>query len=101
MFERFTSEARRVLVVAQDEARNLNHRFIEPQHLLLGLLQAKGVAGRALGQLGVNLETMRTAVAETVAPSPGSARSNARELHVPFSRTAKKSLELSLREALQ
>ncbi len=97
MFERFTNEARRVLVVAQDEARSLQHSFIEPEHLFLGLLQGEGVAARALGQLDVSLERARDAVAASLAPS----KTKARTSKLPFSTQAKRSLEMSLREALR
>jgi ATP-dependent Clp protease ATP-binding subunit ClpA len=97
MFERFTDRARRVLVVAQDEARNLNHSFIGPEHLLLGLLQGEGVAAKALGQLGVGLEEVRAKVVATVNP----AKTGTRASKVPFSPEAKRALELSLREALR
>ena len=97
MFERFTPRARRVLVVAQDEARNLNHSFIGPEHLLLGLVQGDGIGARALGQLGVSLEQLRANVTGTVAR----AKTEHRGSKVPFSPQAKKALEASLREALR
>ena len=63
MFERFTDRARRVLVVAQDEARSLHHSFIGPEHIVLGLIQGEGVAAKVLGQLGVRLDEVRGRVA--------------------------------------
>jgi ATP-dependent Clp protease ATP-binding subunit ClpA len=97
VFERFTSKARRVLVVAQDEARNLNHHFIGPEHLLLGLMQGDGIAAQALGQFGVGVAEVRA----KVAAKGGSARADLRGSKVPFSPQAKKALEMSLREALK
>ncbi|MGD0982533.1 MAG: Clp protease N-terminal domain-containing protein [Acidimicrobiales bacterium] len=96
MFERFTRPARRVIVVSEEEARNLNHSLIRPEHLLLGLMQGDGLAAKALGQLGVSLEVARAKVA-------GSAGAKARNQgsKVPFSPEAKKALEMSLREALR
>jgi hypothetical protein len=97
MFERFTDRARRVLVVAQEEAKGLDHAFIGPDHILLGLVQGDGVAAVALGQLGVTLEPLRAKVfARSSRVAPGTQRSK-----VPFSPEAKKSLEMSLREALR
>jgi ATP-dependent Clp protease ATP-binding subunit ClpC len=93
VFERFTDRARRVVVLAQDEARMLNHGHIGTEHLLLGLLsEGDGVAARALQALGVSLESVRRRI------DPGSAEPDA---HIPFTPRAKKVLELSLREALQ
>jgi ATP-dependent Clp protease ATP-binding subunit ClpA len=97
LFERFTDRARRVVVLAQEEARLLDHDYIGTEHILLGLIhEGDGVAAHALGQLGVSLEPVRTQVAEIIgrgssAPSGG----------IPFTPRAKKVLELSLREALQ
>jgi hypothetical protein len=97
MFERFTERARRVLVLAQEEARLLNHNFIGTEHILLGLIhEGDGVAARALGSLGISLEAVRVEVEETVGPA-GSSRTGS----PPFTPRAKKVLELSLREALQ
>ncbi|MCY1138209.1 ATP-dependent Clp protease ATP-binding subunit [Actinoplanes sp. Pm04-4] len=97
MFERFTDRARRVVVLAQEEARLLNHSYIGTEHLLLGLLhEGEGVASRALGSLGVTLSAVRERVEEKVglgASSPGG--------HIPFTPRAKKVLELALRESLQ
>ncbi|MDE3083330.1 MAG: ATP-dependent Clp protease ATP-binding subunit [Acidobacteriota bacterium] len=97
MFERFTDRARRVLVLAQEEARDLNHAFIGTEHILLGLIrEGEGVAAKALDALGVTFEVVREKVEEAIGtntnPSPGSP---------PFTPRAKKVLELSLREALQ
>ena len=97
MFERFTDRSRRVLVLAQEEARLLDHNFIGTEHLLLGLLvEGEGVAAKSLEALGISAEVARTKVMETIGPSPkgyGSAP--------PFTARAKKVLELALREALQ
>ena len=97
MFERFTDRARRVLVLAQEEARLLDHNFIGTEHLLLGLIhEAEGVAARALESFGMSLENVREEVAKTVG-STGSSTTGS----PPFTPRAKKVLELSLREALQ
>ena len=97
MFERFTDRARRVLVLAQEEARLLNHSFIGTEHLLLGLLrEGDGVAAVALGELDISLDDVRDRVEETIGLS-GTAPSGS----PPFTPRAKKVLELSLREALQ
>jgi diguanylate cyclase (GGDEF)-like protein len=97
MFERYTERARRVTVLAQEEARLLNHNFIDTEHLLLGLIrEGEGVAAKALEQLGISLEAVREKVEETMgAPSTAAGGSP------PFTPRAKKVLELSLREALQ
>jgi len=97
LFERFTERARRVMVLAQEEARLLNHNFIGTEHLLLGLIhEGEGVAAKALEQLGISLEAVREKVEETMgAPSTAAGGSP------PFTPRAKKVLELSLREALQ
>ncbi|HZQ27210.1 MAG TPA: Clp protease N-terminal domain-containing protein, partial [Acidimicrobiales bacterium] len=97
MFERFTDRARRVLVLAQEEARLLNHNFIGTEHILLGLIhEGEGVAAKALESLGISLEMVREKVEETIGPA-GSATTGS----PPFTPRAKKVLELSLREALQ
>ena len=97
MFERFTDRARRVLVLAQEEARLLNHNFIGTEHILLGLIhEGEGVAAKALESVGVSLEAVREKVAETIGPAGSSTTGSP-----PFSPRAKKVLELSLREALQ
>ncbi len=97
MFERFTDRARRVLVLAQEEARLLNHSFIGTEHLLLGLIhEGEGLAAQALESLGISLESVREKVEETIGPA-GQAPTGS----PPFTPRAKKVLELSLREALQ
>ena len=97
MFERFTDRARRVLVLAQEEARFLGHKFLGTEHLLLGLIrESDGVAAMALGQLGIRLDDVRERVKGTIGPA-GSAPTAT----PPFTARAKKVLELSLREALQ
>ena len=97
MFERFTDRARRVVVLAQEEARLLNHNYIGTEHILLGLIhEGEGVAAKALESLGISLEKVRHQVEEIIGAgqSPPSG-------HIPFTPRAKKVLELSLREALQ
>ncbi|MGI8983026.1 MAG: Clp protease N-terminal domain-containing protein, partial [Acidimicrobiales bacterium] len=97
MFERFTDRARRVVVLAQEEARLLNHNYIGTEHILLGLIhEGEGVAAKALEQLGISLEAVRTQVEEIIGQG-GSSPSG----HIPFTPRAKKVLELSLREARQ
>ncbi len=97
MFERFTDRARRVLVLAQEEARLLNHNFIGTEHILLGLIhEGEGVAAKALQQLGITLDAVREKVEETIGPASSSTTGSP-----PFTPRAKKVLELSLREALQ
>jgi len=97
LFERFTDRARRVLVLAQEEARLLNHSFIGTEHILLGLIhEGEGLAAKALESLGISLEAVREKVEETIGPA-GSAPTGS----PPFTPRAKKVLELSLREALQ
>jgi ATP-dependent Clp protease ATP-binding subunit ClpC len=97
MFERFTDRARRVVVLAQEEARMLNHNYIGTEHLLLGLLhEDQGMAAQVLGEMGVSLSSVREQVLEIIG-SGDSAPSG----HIPFTPRAKKVLELSLREALQ
>jgi ATP-dependent Clp protease ATP-binding subunit ClpC len=97
MFERFTERARRVVVLAQVEARMLNHDYIGTEHILLGLLhEGGGVAARALEDLGVNLEDVRREVEAIVGQGKAAPLG-----HIPFTSGAKKVLELSLREALQ
>ena len=98
MFERFTDRARRGVVLAQDEARNLNHNYIGTEHVLLGLVsEGSGVAARALEALGITPQAVRQQV-ETVI---GRGEQPARAGHIPFTPRAKKVLELSLREAIQ
>jgi ATP-dependent Clp protease ATP-binding subunit ClpC len=97
LFERFTDRARRVLVLAQEEARLLNHNFIGTEHILLGLIhEGEGVAAKALESLGISLEGVREKVEETIGPAGSSTTGSP-----PFTPRAKKVLELSLREALQ
>jgi len=97
VFERFTDRARRVVVLAQEEARILDHNYIGTEHILLGLIhEGEGVAAKALKELGITEERARAEV-EAIIGRGGSAPSG----HVPFTPRAKKVLELSLREALQ
>ncbi|MCA0336924.1 MAG: ATP-dependent Clp protease ATP-binding subunit [Actinobacteria bacterium] len=97
MFERFTDRARRVVVLAQEEARMLNHNYIGTEHILLGLIhEGEGVASKALEQLGVSLDSVREQVQEIIGQGQ-----QAPTGHIPFTPRAKKVLELSLREALQ
>ncbi|MDQ1402036.1 MAG: ATP-dependent Clp protease ATP-binding subunit ClpC [Actinomycetota bacterium] len=97
MFERFTDRARRVLVLAQEEARLLNHPFIGTEHILLGLMgEGEGVAAKALGSLGVSLDQLRVEVERTIAPGTTEVVGAP-----PFTPRSKKVLELSLREALR
>src|SRR5947207_9407082 len=97
MFERFTERARRVVVLAQEEARALNHNYIGTEHILLGLVyDGEGVAAEALESLGISLEAVRLQVEEII--GRGASASTG---HIPFTPRAKKVLELSLREALQ
>ena len=97
MFERFTDRARRVVVLAQEEARLLNHNYIGTEHILLGLIhEGEGVAARSLEGLGIDLESVRHQVVEIIGQG-----SQAPSGHIPFTPRAKKVLELSLREALQ
>ena len=97
MFERFTDRARRVIVLAQEEARMLNHNYIGTEHILLGLIhEGEGVAAKALESMDISLDDVRTEVEEIIGkgntPPTG---------HIPFTPRAKKVLELSLREGLQ
>jgi hypothetical protein len=97
MFERFTDRARRVVVLAQEEARLLNHNHIGTEHILLGLIhEGEGIAYLALTELGISLDAVRAQVEAEIgqgSEAPGG--------HIPFTPRAKKVLELSLREALQ
>jgi len=96
MFERFTDRARRVIVMAQQEARLLSHSYIGTEHLLLGLLaDGGGTAAQALESLGVTLEAAREQVREMVGEGQ-----QPQQGHIPFTPRAKRVLELSLREAL-
>jgi ATP-dependent Clp protease ATP-binding subunit ClpA len=95
LFERFTDRARRVVVLAQEEARLLNHNYIGTEHILLGLIhEGEGVAAKALESLGISLEKVRQQVEEIIGAgqSPPSG-------HIPFTPRAKKVLEIALREA--
>ena len=97
MFERFTDRARRVVVLAQEEARTLNHNYIGTEHILLGLTrEGEGVAAKALESLGISQEAVRRQVEEIIGQGQ-----QAPSGHIPFTPRAKKVLELSLREALQ
>src|SRR6187399_3009956 len=97
MFERFTDRARRVVVLAQEEARMLNHNYIGTEHILLGLIhEGEGVAAKALESLGISLEGVRQQVEEIIGQGQ-----QAPSGHITFTPRAKKVLELSLREALQ
>ena len=97
MFERFTDRARRVVVLAQEEARLLNHNYIGTEHILLGLIhEGEGVAAKGLESLGISLEAVRSQVEELIGHGASSPSG-----HIPFTPRAKKVLELSLREALQ
>jgi ATP-dependent Clp protease ATP-binding subunit ClpC len=97
MFERFTDRSRRIVVLAQEEARRLDHNWIGTEHILLGLIkEGDGVAARALESIGISLDAVRQKVEEIIGrgqqPPSG---------HIPFTPRAKKVLELALREALQ
>jgi ATP-dependent Clp protease ATP-binding subunit ClpC len=97
MFERFTERARRVVVHAQEEARDLNHGYIGTEHLLLGLMrEPESVAAQALRELEIGQDAVRERVVEII--GRGSEEPSG---HIPFTPRAKKVLELSLREALQ
>jgi ATP-dependent Clp protease ATP-binding subunit ClpA len=97
MFERFTDRARRVVVLAQEEARGLQHSYIGTEHLLLGLIaQGDGVGGQALAQLGVTLDDVRADVERIIGRGSGEVA----EGHIPFTPRSKAALERSLREAL-
>src|ERR1700722_4501654 len=97
MFERFTDRARRVIVLAQEESRLLQHNYIGTEHILLGLLsEGEGVAARVLRGLDINLESLGEEVKTIIGRGQASPSG-----HIPFTPQAKKSLELSLRESLQ
>ena len=97
MFERFTDRARRVIVLAQEEARALKHNYIGTEHLLLGLIrEGEGVAAKALAAKGVELDAARSQIEEMI--GKGSASPTG---HIPFTPHARQVVELSLREALQ
>jgi len=96
MFERFTDRARRVVVIAQEEARMLNHDYIGTEHILLGLIhEGQGVASEVLDTLGVSLDAARGRVEEIIGQG-----AKAPTGHIPFTPRAKKVLELSLKEAV-
>ena len=97
MFERFTDRARRVVVLAQEEARALNHNYIGTEHILLGLIrEGEGVAAKALESMGISREAVRSEVEDIIGKG-----SQPPSGYIPFTPRAKKVLELSLREALQ
>jgi ATP-dependent Clp protease ATP-binding subunit ClpC len=97
VFERFTDRSRRVVVLAQEEARMLNHNYIGTEHILLGLIhEGEGVAARALEAMNISLDSARHRVEEIIGQGQAVPRG-----HIPFTPRAKKVLELSLREALQ
>jgi len=97
MFEGFTDRARRVVVLAQEEARMLNHNYIGTEHLLLGLIhEGEGVAAKTLESLGISLQAVRQQVEEIIGQGQ-----QAPSGHIPFTPRAKKVVELSKREALQ
>jgi Clp amino terminal domain, pathogenicity island component len=97
MFERFTDQARRVIVLAQEEARMLNHNYIGTEHILLGLIhEGEGVAAKALESLGISLDAVRQQVEEIIGRGQ-----EVPSGHIPFTPRAKKVIELSLRESLQ
>lgn len=97
MFERFTDRARRVVVLAQEESRLLNHSYIGTEHLLLALLnEGEGIGCQALVRHGISLETAREQVREIIGEGTTSPKG-----HIPFTPRAKKILEMALRESLQ
>jgi ATP-dependent Clp protease ATP-binding subunit ClpA len=96
MFERFTNRARHAVVLAQEEARRLHHNYIGTEHVLLGLLGEEGIGSEALERFGITLEGTRDEVLAMIGPGKGAVSG-----HIPFTPRAKKTLELSLREALQ
>ena len=97
MFERFTDRANRVVVLAQEEARRLDHNDLGTEHILLGLVrEGEGVAARALESLGISLEAVRQQVEEIIGQGQ-----QAPSEHIPFTPRAKKVLDLASREALQ
>ncbi|SEH03977.1 ATP-dependent Clp protease ATP-binding subunit ClpC, partial [Nonomuraea solani] len=97
MFERFTDRAKRVVVLARQEASMLNHNYMGTEHLLLGLIsEGEGVAAKVLEDMGIGLEAVRQRVEELIGHGPSAPAG-----HIPFTPRAKKVLELSLREALQ
>jgi ATP-dependent Clp protease ATP-binding subunit ClpC len=97
VLETFDRDARRVVVLAQEEARLLEHAYIGTEHLLLGVLALDGAMADALGELGVTLQATRDQVEEAIGPGAGPVV----QRHIPFTPRAKAVLELSLREALR
>jgi ATP-dependent Clp protease ATP-binding subunit ClpA len=97
VFEKFDRDARQAVVLAQEEARLLDHGYIGTEHLLLGVLALDGPLADALGELGVTLQAARDEVEEAIGPDTGAATRR----HIPFTPRAKAVLELSLREALR
>jgi ATP-dependent Clp protease ATP-binding subunit ClpC len=98
MFERFTDRARRVIVLAQEEARLLNHNYLGTEHILLGLIhEGEGVAAKALESMNISLEAVRAQVQDII----GEGQQSPSGSHIPFTPRAKRVLELTLREALQ
>jgi ATP-dependent Clp protease ATP-binding subunit ClpC len=96
LFERFTERARQVVVLAQDEARQLRHNYIGTEHILLGLMrEEEGIAARVLESLDVSLDEVRTQVSRIVGQGEDVGTGQ-----IPFTPRAKKVLELSLKEAL-
>jgi len=96
MFERFTNQARQVVVLAQEESRKLNHNYIGTEHLVLGLLhEGNGTGARALESMGITLEAAQHEVETRIGRGKQEQAG-----HIPFTARAKKSLELSLRESL-
>jgi len=96
MFERFTNRARHVVVLSQEEARLLNHNYIGTEHILLGLLgEPESIAGQVLASFGLTRDGVRVEVERTVGKGKATLSG-----HIPFTPRAKKTLELSLREAL-
>jgi ATP-dependent Clp protease ATP-binding subunit ClpC len=97
MFQRFTDRARRVVVLAQEEARLLDHNYIGTEHVLLGLIrEGDGVAARALDSLGISLHAVRLGTEEIIGRGQ-----HAQEGHIPFTPRAKRVLELALLESRQ
>ena len=97
MFERFTADARQVIVLAQREARTLNHNYIGTEHILLAVIQQDdGEAAKSLESLGISLEGVRSQVEEILGQGE-----QAPSGHIPFTLRAKQVLELSLRESMQ
>jgi ATP-dependent Clp protease ATP-binding subunit ClpC len=104
VFERFTEKARRVVILAQEESRELGHDHIGTEHLLLALIREEdGIAGQALSEAGITLDDARKKVEELVGrgePEPKRRSGKRWRRHVPFTARAKKTMELALRESL-